>query len=334
MNFGQKRVPGGMAIAVPPGTFFLGCLIALLTLIACPPQNHRPDPIPNNPFLLILGVAQDAGYPQAGCAKTCCQPAWENPTLSQFPTCLGIVDPQTRQYWLIEATPDFKWQMNILQKMAGFPPDQLPDGIFLTHAHIGHYTGLIHLGREVIGAKQIPVHVLPRMHDFLQKNGPWNQLTSLENIKLMPLVPNRPVQLTEKISIRPFLVPHRDEFSETAGFMIRGPDRSLIFIPDIDKWGKWDQDIQALVRENDFAFLDGTFFDATELPGRDMSEIPHPFIKESMEQFKNLSSSEKEKIFFIHLNHSNPALQPDSKTADVILQQGFRISSQGAVFPL
>eukprot|EP00957_Ditylum_brightwellii_P156501 11911053-Ditylum_brightwellii.AAC.1 len=67
------------------------------------------------------------------------------------------------------------------------PTKKTPDGIFLTHAHIGHYTGLMYLGREALGAVDVPVYAMPRMRSFLKNNGPWSQLVSLGNINIQNL---------------------------------------------------------------------------------------------------------------------------------------------------
>jgi len=205
-------------------------------------------------------------------------------------------------------------------------------GIFLTHAHIGHYTGLIHLGREVMGAKEIPVYAMPRMKQFLETNGPWNQLVALNNISINGISDKEKINLNERLSITPFLVPHRDEYSETVGYKIQGPNQSLVFIPDIDKWQKWDQDIKEVVNNNTYSLLDGTFYDIDELPGRDMSEIPHPFIVESMDIFNDIVN--KSGIYFIHLNHSNPALDSNSNAFDNIKKNGFHIAERGQSFDL
>ena len=136
------------------------------------------------------------------------------------------------------------------------------------------------------------------------------------------------------MSITPFLVPHRDEYSETVGYKIQGPNKSLIFIPDIDKWEKWDKDIVNIASEKDYALIDGSFYTANELPGRDMSEIPHPFIIESMAKFKSLSNNDKFKIHFIHLNHTNPALTNNSNAQNQIKNTGFNIAQRGQAFKL
>jgi len=277
-----------------------------------------------NPYVVVLGIAQDGGAPHAGCIKECCEEKWDNPTQYARVSSIGIVDPVTKESWIIDATPDFALQLTAL--------DNQLSGIFLTHAHIGHYTGLIHLGREVMGAKEIPVYAMPKMKTFLESNGPWNQLVALNNISINEISDKGKINLNERLSITPFLVPHRDEYSETVGYKIEGPNKSLVFIPDIDKWQKWDQDIKEVVSNNTYSLLDGTFYDIDELPGRDMSEIPHPFIVESMDLFSDIVN--KSGVYFIHLNHSNPALDSNSNAFDNIKKNGFHIAQRDQLFDL
>lgn len=284
-----------------------------------------------DPFVLVLGVAQDAGYPQAGCSKDCCRAAWDNPSLKRYATSLAIVDPDSQQRWLLDCTPDFREQLRMLDSAA--PKNQTStgpfvDGIFLTHAHIGHYSGLIHLGREVIGAKSVSVFAMPRMTDFLKQNGPWQQLVELQNIELQPLVADKPVRLNARLTLKPFLVPHRDEYSETVGFEVIGPSRKVLFIPDIDKWEKWDRHIEDLVANVDVAYVDGTFFGNGEIPGRDMSLIPHPSIEESLQRFAKLPVDVRSRVRFIHLNHTNPALRNDSAATRLIRESGCHVAEQ------
>lgn len=286
--------------------------------------------LPNNdnPYIIVLGIAQDGGAPHAACTKDCCIDKWDNPKLHNQVSSLGIVDPSTNEVWMIDATPDFSLQLNTLT----MDQKRTFKGVFLTHAHIGHYTGLIHLGREVMGAKQIPVYAMPKMKRFLTTNGPWSQLVDLNNIDIKNLQNNTKIQLNNNLSITPFIVPHRDEFSETVGYKISGPNKSLIFIPDIDKWEKWSQNIEDVVEDNDFSLLDGTFYDINELPGRDMSEIPHPFIVESMEILKNINN--KSGVHFIHLNHTNPALNRQSTVMKMIKNSGLNVAKKNQRFHL
>lgn len=224
-------------------------------------------------------------------------------------------------------------QMDLLQN-ASFPTSTTPDGIFLTHAHIGHYTGLMFLGKEAMNANKVPVYAMPQMKTYLETNGPWSQLVKTENISIQSLQNNVEVRLSEELRIIPFQVPHRDEYSETVGYKIIGPTKSALFIPDIDKWEKWEKDIIAEIATVDYAFIDATFYDAEEINNRDISTIPHPFVVESMNAFEYLSKAEKGKVYFIHFNHTNPLLNPGSRQTKKVLKAGFRIARLGDKFRL
>jgi len=278
------------------------------------------------PFIIVLGIAQDAGYPQIGCNKECCKKMKK--AKKQMVSCIAVVDPVSNQKWIFDATPDLPEQLKMLDT------HQSGDisGIFLTHAHIGHYTGLMYLGREAMNANKIPVYAMPGMFNFIKTNGPWSQLVTLNNIELRKLKADSIVQLNERVSVQPLLVPHRDEFSETVGYLIRIKKQSILYIPDIDKWNKWEKDIGELVKQCDYLLLDGTFFNDGELPGRNMAEIPHPFVQESMELFNNLDVSEKRKIWFTHFNHTNPLLREKSFQSKMVRHRGFNVAYQNLVF--
>jgi pyrroloquinoline quinone biosynthesis protein B len=277
-------------------------------------------------YLIVLGIAQDAGAPQAGCRKDCCRERWHDSKRQRRVSCLAIVDPASSECWMIDATPDFKTQLHTLNEIA---PRAKLSGVLLTHGHIGHYTGLMHLGREAIGAREVPVYAMPRMQNFLSRNGPWEQLVRLKNILLLPLQNEVTLELNQRIRVTPILVPHRDEYTETVGFRIIGPKRSAVFIPDIDKWEKWERRIEEVVASADVAYIDGTFYADGEIPGRNMTEIPHPFIVETMQRLASLPMKEKSKIRFIHLNHTNPALSGDSAAAKAIAKAGFHVAAEG-----
>lgn len=284
----------------------------------------------SNPYVVVLGIAQDAGFPQANCNKKCCAKAWEDVKFRRNVSCLALVDPISKQQWLFDATPDIKFQLNILESISNINP---LSGVFLTHAHIGHYTGLMHFGKEVIGTHNLPVFAMERMQNFLKHHAPWNQLVEINNIKLQELKNDTPVVLNERITVTPFLVPHRDEYSETVGYKISTNKKSLVFIPDIDKWHVWEYDIKELITEVDYAFLDATFYEDGEL-NRDMSQIPHPFAVETMNLLSDLNEKSKNKVHFIHLNHTNPLLLQNSREQKEVLNRGFNIAQEGQIIIL
>ncbi|MBK7434390.1 MAG: MBL fold metallo-hydrolase [Chitinophagaceae bacterium] len=316
-------------------------LIGLSVLLSgLTPEENRKTPIVEqlsagaSPRLVILGTIQDAGSPQIGCKKDCCKDLFDHPDPNRMVVSLGLIDPGNKKRYLFEATPDMTRQLSILNEGAEPGSGLTPDGIFLTHAHIGHYTGLMYLGKEALNATEVPVYAMPRMRSYLETNGRWSQLVNNKNIRLEELSENTELSLGNHLSIRPLSVPHRDEYSETVGFLIKGPNKSALFIPDIDKWEKWKMNIETLIGQVDYAFLDATFFDAAEINNRDISTIPHPFVTESMKRFEGLPAAEKNKIRFIHFNHTNPLLRPGSGALQLLQAKGFQIATLKQTFPL
>ena len=271
--------------------------------------------------LKILGVVQDGGLPHLGSNKLCC----ENIEQKRYVTSIMLVNNENNESYLFDASPDINEQLN-------FMGDRIKKdlkGIFLTHAHIGHYTGLMYFGREALNSKLINVYAMPRMKKFLEQNGPWSQLVSLENISINEINSNSKISVDTNITIQPIEVPHRAEFSETVGYKIYGPNKTVLFIPDIDKWYLWEKSIIDEIKQVDYALIDATFYDSEEVNYRDLSEIPHPFVVESMELFDSISDEEKKKIFFIHLNHTNPLLDKDSDQYKFVKDKGYNVAEEG-----
>ncbi len=308
--------------------FLIFSLVALAALALFINNKVVPEKIDPDHEVIVLGIAQDAGYPQANCKKSCCRDLWTDKSKRKMVSCIGIRDNISQTAWMIDATPDFKDQLKLL-----CANKYELGGIFLTHAHIGHYTGLMQLGREAMGADSIPVYAMPIMKTYLEENGPWEQLVNLKNIHLIPMEDDQKIALSKNLSITPFLVPHRDEYSETVGYKING-NKELIFIPDIDKWNKWDTDINEYIQNCDYALLDGCFYQNGEIWGRDMSEIPHPFIVESKMQFESLSEIDQKKVQFIHLNHTNPLLNAHSKESKEFAESNFSVAKELSIIEL
>ena len=274
----------------------------------------------------VLGVAQDGGVPHLGCSKTCCSTS----SVTRYVSSIMVYNQKSKGSYIFDASPD-------LAKQLSFMKDKISEnlkGIFLTHAHIGHYSGLMYLGRESFNSKNIPVYAMPRMKKFLETNGPWDQLVSLNNIKINSIINEREINVEKELIVKPIEVPHRDEYSETVGYLIKGPNKSAIYIPDIDKWYKWDKSIVDLIRSVDYAFIDATFYDEKEINYRDISEIPHPFVIESMKLFERFSKEEKSKIYFIHLNHTNPLLDSNSSEYKDLISKGYNVAQEGLVLKL
>jgi pyrroloquinoline quinone biosynthesis protein B len=277
-------------------------------------------------YIYILGNTQDAGLPHIGCQHPFCEDSF-NVYEEHYTTSIAVVNSDLKKYILFEATPDITFQLNNLKKNI-FDEFLLPESVYITHAHIGHYTGLMYFGREALGAKDIMVRVLPRMSNFLQNNGPWSQLVDVNNIKVKEINFGSSTKELANIDITPVQVPHRDEYSETAGYVIKGENKKALFIPDIDKWEKWDRELSQLAKEFDFLLIDATFYDSKEI-NRDISEIPHPLVTETMNLLSGLNIENRNKVYFIHMNHTNMMLDPNSKLSKLITSKGFNIARLG-----
>lgn len=315
--------------------FQLSCLLAFVLVLNC---NNDPKDIGGLPkddfkqYLTVLGIAQDAGYPQINCEKLCCELVYNGKESKKMVSSLGLVDLERKQKWLFDATPDIAEQLQQL-KTNDLNNGRVIDGVFLTHAHIGHYTGLMYFGFEALGSTGVPVYAMPRMSAYLKNNGPWSQLVTYENIEIRTLQQDTALALNTSLRVTPLRVPHRDEYSETVGYIIEGDHKTALFIPDIDKWAQWDRDIVEAVKKVDYAFLDASFFRDGELQ-RDMSKIPHPFTTETTTLFENETVLTKQKIHFIHFNHTNPTIRDAHALKDSLQNLGFNFAKQGARYEL
>lgn len=329
--------------------------IWIAALAACRAVQERSSSAApaDRPYVLVLGSAQDGGLPQLGCEDAPCAAARVEPARRRLVTSLLLCDPRSGKRWLFDCTPDIGAQ---LERARGHPSTRttegprppLFEGLFLTHAHAGHYSGLLALGREAYATRELPTWVTPRFARFLADNGPWSLLVEERRLVLHELGgleegdAGERVELAPDLFVVPFLVPHRDEFSDTVGFEIHGPERTLVYLPDIDKWQAWDafgsapaaRRIEALLARCDVALLDGCFFADGEIPGRSMADIPHPFVSESIARFAPLPASERAKVFFTHLNHTNPAADERSQAARKVRASGMQVLEEGRMLGL
>ncbi|MHC4971463.1 MAG: MBL fold metallo-hydrolase [Planctomycetota bacterium] len=247
-------------------------------------------------YARVLGVAQDAGVPHTGCSCPRCERHRAAPL---HPACLGLVGQRT---YLVDATPALPEQIRMLPAF--------PSAVLLTHTHMGHVAGLLQLGEEACDAEDVVVHGPPGVAAFLRDNEPWSRLVERRNIRLAPTEPAKTVQLEEGLAVDSFPVRHRG--LDTVGYFVKGPRRTLLYLPDIDRW---DIDLPALLRRCDLALLDGSFYSRDELPRQ--TEIPHPPITDTLDM---LAPEEAAKVRFTHFNHTNPVLDPDGPNVLVAVQ--------------
>ena len=292
-------------------------LLLSATLVAA---RRSPSPVE----AVVLGIAQDGGVPQWNCHQDYCEQARKDPSKRRRVASLGLIDRTSGQRFLIDATSDFGEQVERL----GGPPD----AILLTHAHVGHYLGLAQLGREIANTRGMRVLCTASMAKFLRGNKPWRRLVDLGNISIEEIVPGKPTALTARLRVTALTVPHRDEDSDTVAFLVRGPSRSLLWLPDIDRWEKWDRPIRRVLQEVAIAYIDGTFWLADEIPGRSIADIPHPLVPDTV-ALLNAGGMPRSTVFFVHLNHTNRLLW-DKPAIASLKAQGLFVAREGTRHPL
>ena len=301
----------------------LGVMAALIFCTSCQSTPVAPLEVPiasSGPTFVVLGAAQDAGRPQLGCTKECCADAIQN----------GHRDPvaslavRGEEGWLlVDATPDVTSQIHAMGSM--------PSAVLLTHAHMGHYLGLAEFGRESKSTKELPVYCGGRFAKYLKNNGPWSQLVEQKEIEITSIgdYPFNPIPGVGVVGLQ---VPHRDEFSNTFGFAITAGDLRVVYLPDFDSWEEWGIEPWWVFKDFDVLLIDATFFDDHELPGRDMSQIPHPRVVQSMDVLQRLVDESSVRVVFTHLNHTNPLWDPHSAASQEVERRGFEVAYEGMSF--
>lgn len=282
----------------------------------------------------VLGTAQDAGVPHANCHCQHCLLAYKQPRLKRNAAALAIIDQHKQEWHLVDATPDIRDQIEMVR--SEYPQMGLMSSVILTHAHIGHYTGLMFLGREAISSKSLPVFAGTGMTNVLRNHVPWKQLVDLSNIEIKMITSENSFDLGEHLAVLPIEVPHRNEYSETFGFIFSGKSKKLLYIPDIDRWEQWDKKLEEVVSTVDYCLLDGTFYSEDELKsiGRELSEIPHPRIAHTIDLLEDVVQTQLTEVYFTHFNHTNPVVNPNHEVRKWIKEKGFHIAEEGMEFSL
>ncbi len=301
----------------------------------------------NEVTAVVLGTMQDAGLPHAGCTCPRCTAAFDNPTLGEYAACLAIVDnrnaalhregaegrgeKQRAKVYLLDATPDIKFQLNLLAGVLGQHPERQnrlrqPDAIFLTHAHMGHIGGLPQLSKEAMFVHDLPIYAAPALCDLIQGTTLWSPL--VQELDFRPMPSGTTVDLGDGLTITAVPVPHRDEWGVgTVAFKIEGPKQSLLYLPDIDAWEQWPQ-AEAMLNSVDVALVDASFYSRDELGGR--APVAHPLVTDTISRFAHLA----DKLVLTHLNHTNMVLDKGSVAETAVLKAGFRIAQTGEMFTL
>lgn len=289
--------------------------------------------------VVVLGISQDGGFPQAGCNLDCCQSIKNNPSLTKHPVSIGIIGLDGTKH-LIEATRDLAWQLNLWNSIES--NEGLLSSLWITHAHHGHIDGLGLFGKEVMNVKKLNVHCSESLSKLIQKTPNWNLLVESENIIINSFTNSKTYtpSLNCGFKIKPIKIPHRAELSDMHAFLIIGPNKNLLFLPDHDTWESTLKYVNMSTVRNwfkseniNFALIDGTFWSTNELMGRKQENVPHPTVSETLKLIDKKKIDDPI-IKFIHLNHTNPLNKKSSNEFLEVKKMGWDVAEEGEIFKI
>ncbi|MFB6294766.1 MAG: MBL fold metallo-hydrolase [Candidatus Nanohaloarchaea archaeon] len=257
----------------------------------------------------ILGSVQDGGVPHLGCTCATCERARDDPSQQRYATSMKVYHEENDVTYLFDASPDIRFQLS----------DEFLDGIFLSHGHLGHISGLLYLGKESFNANMVDVHCSESVADFMHDSYPYRLLIDRNNIVVNEHEDGDHVELMD-LQVVPVEVVHRYVPTDMHAFRIESDDTTLFYMTDIDYW---TDDAIEEVENADIAVVDGCFWSKEEIDRYE--RVPHPPIKESLDVFADTDTD----IIFTHMNHTNPVLDPDSEERQQVEDAGFRVADEG-----
>lgn len=294
--------------------------------------------------VLILGAAAGGGLPQWNCGCAMCDAArrGEIPSLTQS-SVAASADGET--WALVNASPDLRAQLGATPKLWPTGPRRSPIGaVLVTNGDIDHVAGLLTL-RE----KQ-PFRLLatPEVHAVLAAN-PIFQALDPGLVPREPVRPGTPVALAPGLSATLFPVPGKvplyleagdvvtdAEGEFTVGVELAAGTARAVYIPGC---ARMTPALADRLRGAALVFFDGTLWRDDEMiaaglggkTGRRMGHMPIDGPDGTLATFADLDVARK---VFVHLNNSNPVLDPRTPERAAVEAAGWTVARDGMEFVL
>ncbi|MEL6618280.1 MAG: pyrroloquinoline quinone biosynthesis protein PqqB [Pseudomonadota bacterium] len=288
--------------------------------------------------MIVLGAAAGGGLPQWNCGCQNCQDARAGiiPPMTQSSVAVSV---DGDSWVVLNASPDIRSQAQAIPALHPVALRESPiAAVVLTNGDIDHIAGLLTL-REKTG---FDVYATSAGLDILSSNAVFGVLDP-------SLVTRREITLDRSfvpvpgLSVTPFAVPGKvalflegdqlnlEEVGEqTVGLMLETDTRRVAYIPGCAKVPDW---LISHVQDVDMLLFDGTVWHNDDMQrtgtgqktGARMGHLP---LNGSDGSLARWAGTDMRKML-IHINNTNPILQPDSPERAHVLAAGWEIAHDG-----
>lgn len=287
---------------------------------------------------LVLGASAGGGLPQWNCGCRNCEDARKGLIPPSGQSSLAV-SPDGERWSILNASPDIRQQM---QDRPQLHPRRLRDtpvaSVLLTNGDIDHIAGLLSLREqtpftlfatgdilgvlaenrifEAVNRDKVTRHQIALQQDFALLDGLKARLFA---------VPGKVPLFMEEGTVQIDLMGE-----QTVGVRLTTGDRVAYYIPGC---AQVTDALLEQISDADQLFFDGTLWDDDEMirtgtgtkTGQRMGHIPVSGPNGSIARLAGLAAAKT----FIHINNTNPMLQPDSPERAFVENAGWTIAHDG-----
>lgn len=289
--------------------------------------------------LIVLGSGAGGGLPQWNCGCSNCKDAREGklPVMTQSSVA---VSADGENWAVLNASPDIAAQ---LQRTPALWPASLrgtPIGaVVLTNGDIDHIAGLLTLREKTPFA----VFATKSGLDILSSNSVFNVLDA-DLVDRAPIAVEQTFAPVPGVSITPFSVPGKvalfleDETAldleavgdQTIGLLIEAGGKRAAYVPGCATVPDW---LLERFEDLDLLLFDGTVWENDDMPRTGTGQktgarMGHVALNGAEGSIARLADTDARKIF-VHINNTNPILQPDSAERAAVFAADWEIAFDG-----
>ena len=301
--------------------------------------------------ILVLGSAAGGGYPQWNCNCETCKGHRQKTIPSLARTQSSIAVSTNGDDWLlINASPDIGQQLRERSELQ--PARQLRDtgikAVMLMDSQIDHTTGLLSLREH---SSKLPLYCTQMVYNDLTSGFPvinmlshycgvdWHEITLTQQWFSIPGIDDIDFRATVIDSKAPPYSPHRNDPHPGDNIAVtircKKTDQSVFYSPGLGGLG---DNTRELLREASCLLVDGTTWTNDEMQLRGVgnklaSEMGHLAQSGTGGMIEELRDLDCRKIL-IHINNTNPILDPTSPQATELASLGIEVAQDGMLVTL